>query len=93
MKVNYDKTIHVNKELKENIDDQQVDMKYLKEQCDIDDEDKVQKTAVARAPMKNSQYVCVTYYQTFAMTNRLEKLIQKRHTKLCKINVAKCSEI
>ena len=31
MKVNYDKAIQVNNELKVNADDQQVDMKYLKE--------------------------------------------------------------
>ena len=38
MKVNYYKAIQVKNELKENVDDQQVDMKHLKEQCDIDDE-------------------------------------------------------
>ena len=30
MKVNYDKAIQVNNELKVNVDDQQVDMKHLK---------------------------------------------------------------
>ena len=58
MKVNYDKV---------NVDDQQVDMKHLKEKCDIDDEDEVQKTTVARTPMKKSKSVCVTCYQTFAI--------------------------
>ena len=38
MKVNYDKAIQVNKELKVNVDDQQVDMKHLKGQCDRVDE-------------------------------------------------------
>ena len=52
MKVNFDKAIQVNNELKVNVDDQQVDKKHLKEQCNIDDEDKIQKTTVARSPMK-----------------------------------------
>ena len=38
MKVNYDKAIQVNNELKVNVDDQQVDMKHLKWQCDRVDE-------------------------------------------------------
>ena len=67
MKVNYDKAIQMNNELKVNVNDQQVDMKHLKEQFDIDDEDKVQKTTVARTPMKKSNSVCVTCYQTFAI--------------------------
>ena len=67
MKENYDMVIQVNTELKVNIDDQQVDMKHLKEQCDIDDEDKVQKTTVARTPMKKIKSVCVTCYQMFAI--------------------------
>ena len=69
MKVNYDNAIHVDNELKVNVDNQQVDMKYLKEQCDIDDQDEVQKTAVARTSMKKSKSVCVTCYQTVAMSN------------------------
>ena len=51
-KVNYDKAIQVNNGLKLNVNVQQVDMKHLKEQYDIDDEDKVQRTTVARTPMK-----------------------------------------
>ena len=39
MKVNYEKAIEVNNELKLNVDEQQDDIKYLKEQCDLDDED------------------------------------------------------
>ena len=56
--MNYDRTIQVISELKVNVNDQQVDMKYLKEQCDKDDEDESQKTAVARSPMK-SVSMCV----------------------------------
>ena len=36
-KVNYEKAIQVNNELKINVDEQPVDMKHLKEKCDIDD--------------------------------------------------------
>ena len=54
MKVNYDKAIPVNNKLRVNVDDQQVHMKHLKEQYDIDDKDKVQKTTVVRTPMKKS---------------------------------------
>ena len=39
MKVNNEKAIEVNNELKLNVDDQQYDLKHLKEQCDIDDID------------------------------------------------------
>ena len=58
--MNYDKV---------NVDDQQVDKKHCKEQCDIEDEDEVQKTTVTRTPMKKYKSVCVTCYQTFAMQN------------------------
>ena len=50
IKVNYDMAIQVNIELKLKVNNQQGDMKHLKEQCDIDDEDEVQKTTVARTP-------------------------------------------
>ena len=39
MKLKYVIAIQVNNELKVKVDDQQVDMKHLKEQFDIDDED------------------------------------------------------
>ena len=67
MKVNYDKAIQVNNELTVNVDDQKVDMKHLKEQCDIDDEYKVQKTTVSKNPMKKNKFVCVSCYPTFAI--------------------------
>ena len=35
-----------------NVDEQQDDIKYLKEECDIDDEDEVQKITAARTPIK-----------------------------------------
>ena len=40
--------IEVDNELKVKVDDQQVYTKHLKEQFEIDDEDKVQKTTVVR---------------------------------------------
>ena len=54
MKVNYENGIEVNNELKLNVDDQQDDIKHLKEQWDIDDEDEVQKITAARTPMKQN---------------------------------------
>ena len=50
LKVNYDKVIQVNNEFKVNVNDQQVDKKHFKEQCDIDDEDKVQQTTMKKNP-------------------------------------------
>ena len=73
MKMNYDKAIQVNNELKVNIDNLLVDMKHLKEQCDIDDEDKVQKTTVARTPMKKSK-VCVCNM----LSNICNKILTKK---------------
>ena len=59
MKVNYEKAIEVNNELKLNVDKQQDDVKDLKEQCDIDDEDEVQEIKAASTPMKKNKPVCV----------------------------------
>ena len=58
MKVNYEKTIEVINQLKVNVDEQQDDIKYLKEQCNKYDKDKVQETAGAGTPMKKNKYVC-----------------------------------
>ena len=35
-----------------NVDEQQDDIKHLKEQCDIEDEDEVQEITAARNPIK-----------------------------------------
>ena len=48
--MNYDKVIQVNNEFKVNVNDQQVDKKHFKEQCDIDDEDKGQQTTMKKNP-------------------------------------------
>ena len=42
MKVNNENAIEVKNKLKINVDEQHVDMKNLKEKCDIDDEDELQ---------------------------------------------------
>ena len=57
MKVNYETAIEVNNALKVNVDGQQDDIKHLKEQCDIDDDDEVQEITAAITPMKKAS-VC-----------------------------------
>ena len=58
----------MNNELKINVDKQQDDIKDLKEQCDMDDEDEVQEiTDASNTPMKENLPVCVTCDQTFTM--------------------------
>ena len=74
MKVNYDMAVWVNNELKVKVDDQQVDMKHLNEQYNIDDADEVQKTTVPRTPTK-------TCYQTFAMRTWLKKTYLEQSNK------------
>ena len=48
----------MNNELKLNVDEQQDDIKHLKEQCDIDNEDKVQEITAAITPKKEKACVC-----------------------------------
>ena len=52
------KAIEVNKELKLNVDEQQHDIKHLKEQSDIDDEYELQKITATITPMKKEK-ACV----------------------------------
>ena len=56
---------------------QHVEMKHLKEKCDINDKDELQKSTAARNPMKKINPVCVTCNQPFAMKNWLKKLSRK----------------
>ena len=42
----------MNSELKLNVDDQQDDIKHMKEQCDIDNENEVQEITADITPMK-----------------------------------------
>ena len=48
MKVKYEMTIEENKEFELKVDEQQLNIKHLLEQCDIEDEDKVQEITAAR---------------------------------------------
>ena len=51
MKMIYEEAIEVNKELKLNCD-KQIYNKYIKEQCDMDDDNEVQEITAARNPIK-----------------------------------------
>ena len=64
MKVNYEKTIEVNNQLKVNVYEQQDDIKDLQEQCNIDDKDKVQEIYGAGTPMKKKN-LCVSHVINF----------------------------
>ena len=72
IKVIFEKVIKVNNDLKLNVDEQQDDLKQLKEQYDIDDADEVQKVTAVRNPMKRNKAVYTTCSQTFAMKNWLK---------------------
>ena len=50
----------MNNQLKVNVDEQQDDIKDLKEQCNKDDKDKVQEISGAVTPGKR-KYMCVSY--------------------------------
>ena len=50
----------MNNELKVNVDEQQDDIKHVKEQCDIDEDNEVQEITSAITPMKKKNPVCVT---------------------------------
>ena len=93
MEVNYENTIEVNNELKLNVVEQEDELKHLTEQCDIDDEDKVQEITVARSPMKINRPVCVTCNQTFTMRNGLKNISRKNKLSSSVIISTKCSEI
>ena len=58
MKVNYEKTISVNNQVK--VVEQKDDIKDLKEQCNKDDKDKDQEILGAGTPMKKNKSVYVT---------------------------------
>ena len=47
MKVNYEKTVEMDTQLKVNVDEQQDDIKDLREQCNKDEKDKVQEISGA----------------------------------------------
>ena len=72
----------MNNELKLSVDEQQDDLKHLKEQCDIDNEDEDQEITAAITPMKKKKPVCVTCNKTFVTKNGLKKYILEEHTEL-----------
>ena len=61
-----------NNDLKVNVNEQQDDIKQLKENCDIDDIE----------PPWNEMALCVTCNQTFATEMGWKKHIQEKHTML-----------
>ena len=65
--------MEVNNELMLNVDEQQDDIKHLKEECDIDNEDEVKEITAAITPMKTKKPVCVTCNQTFITKKCFEK--------------------
>ena len=54
MKVTYERAIEVNNELRVNVDGQHYDIKYLKDPCEISDEDEFQEITGARTPQKKT---------------------------------------
>ena len=74
MKVNYGRAIEVNNDLKVNVVEQQDDIKHLKEQWDIDDDDEIQEITAAITPMKKKKPVCVPCNQTFTVENWLKNI-------------------
>ncbi len=96
MKVNNEKDIEVNKELKVNVDKQQDDLIYLKEQYDIYDTgdiDKVQEITAARAAMKKNRHMCVTCNIKNNNKNGLKNISRKSTLSSGEIIVGKNSKI
>ena len=76
MKMIYEEAIEVNKNLQLNCD-KQIYNKYLKEQCDMDDDNEVQEITAARNSIKKALYM--TCYQTFAVKNGLKIHVHELH--------------
>ena len=93
MKIIYVKAIEVNNVLNLNVDEQQDDLKHVKEQCDIDDEDEVQEIQASRILMKKGKAVYVTCHKKLAIKNGLENISRKSTLSCGIIMVAKYSEI
>ena len=73
MKGIYEKTIEVNSQPKVNVDEQHNDIKYLKEQCNKDDKDKIQEFLGPGTVMKKDKSVCVPCNQTLQKKEIVEK--------------------
>ena len=85
MKINYEKAVEENNELRNKFDEQTDIIKHLQEQCGIDDdEDDVEEVPVQRNLMdKNkSGHLCLTCNFRFTSNNGLEQHIQEKHTEL-----------
>ena len=78
--MNYKKAIEVIIEIKLNVDNQQGDIKHLKEHFDMDDEDEVREIT----PKKKNRHVCATCKQIFAKEIWFKKHIQEEHMIPCK---------
>ena len=87
MKVIYEQALKVSIDLKLNVDEQQDNIKHVKELCDIDEEDEV-----AKSNIKNKA-VLVTYNQTFEMKNGLKIISRKSTLRTTDIIGKKGSEI
>ena len=81
--MNYTMAIEVNNKHKFNVDEQQDDIKCLKEKCDLDNEDEVQEVTTASTPMMKNTHVYVCDMQSnICNKNGLKKHIQEEHTEL-----------
>ena len=74
-------------------DEQQYNIKHLKEQYDIDDEHEVQEIPAARISINQNKAVYLTCNQTFAMINWLKNISKKGTPSSGAIIVAKYAEI
>ena len=86
LKLNYEKSIEENNELKTKVDEQEDNIKHLEEQCGIDVEYEiceVETIGIRNSMNRNSSgHLCVTCDQTFATNNGLEKRIKNKNTEL-----------
>ena len=78
--MNNEKAIEVINEIKLKDDDQQDDIKHLKEQFYMDGGDEVKEIT----PMKKNKHVCAICNQTFSKAIWFKKQIQKEHMIPCK---------
>ena len=82
-KVKYEMTIEENKEFELKVDEQQLNIKHLLEQCDIEDEDKVQEITAARTQLKIiNMVICVKQVIKDLPKKWKEKYTREKHTEL-----------
>ena len=88
------KVIEVSNELKLGFVEQQDDIKHLKVQCDIHDEDEVWDITAAITPTtRTKKPLCVSYNQTFVTNKWLKSISRKITLSSGEISVAKYLEI